>query len=375
MTVKGFNDWIEVFSGGVQRDSNGRLHDGDALIDKAVAGFDAAYHEPPHVLGHPSDDSPSWGWVSAVKAGERDGLKTLLVKSRQVVPEFEEGVKSGQYKKRSAAFYPDGRLRHVGWLGAMPPAVKGLADVQFDDGNDEAIVFEFAEIRPWTWGAIARTFRRLREYFIEKEGAERADQLIPEWNIEDVSDEQRRASESKSTVEEDNPMKFSEALEFFKFWKQLEKNPDACLPGAAADGAQFTEADLTAAKEKAAKEAEDKATVKFAEAERKKAKKQRDSDIAAWLEEKVTAGLIPPAVKDGGLLAFMQGLDDRAIEFAEGQAKQTPLQWFQDFLDGVLGEGKSTLFSEIATKSAAADKATDAEAQLGEEIAATVNPA
>jgi hypothetical protein len=374
MTTNGFNDWIEVFSGGPQRDAKGRLHDGDALIDQAVASFDAAYHEPPHVLGHPGDDAPAWGWVSAVKAGDKNGVKTLLVKSRQIVPEFEEGVRSGQYKKRSAAFYPDGRLRHVGWLGAMPPAVKGLADVRFDDGRDAAIVFEFTEIRPWTWGAIARTFRRLREYFIEKEGAERADQLIPEWNIEDVSDAQRRASETLPTVEEDNPMKFSEFVEIFKFWKQLEKDPDASLPGAPADGARFSEADLTAAKEEAAEAAKKKAAAEFAETEATRLKKERGATIAAWLEEKVTAGLIPPAVKDGGLLAFMQGLNDTAIEFAEGQAKQTPLQWFQDFLDGVLGEGKGKLFSEIAIKSAAADKRSEAEARLGEEIAALVNP-
>ena len=35
------------------------------------------------------------------------------------------------YEKRSASFYPDGRLRHVGFLGAAPPAVKGLAGIAF----------------------------------------------------------------------------------------------------------------------------------------------------------------------------------------------------------------------------------------------------
>ena len=59
---------------------------------------------------------------------------------KQVAPEFESLVKSGRFKKRSAAFYQDGSLRHVGWLGAVPPAVKGLADVAFQDGV-EAIEF------------------------------------------------------------------------------------------------------------------------------------------------------------------------------------------------------------------------------------------
>lgn len=137
---KGFDDWIAIFKGGPQRDSRGRMRNGDELIDKAIAVFDPAYHEPPLVAGHPKDNAPAFGWV----AGLKKAGNVLYAKFKDVVPEFARAVKDGLYKKRSAAFYPDGRLRHVGFLGAAPPAIKGLADLKFEEGQ-EAFSFEYAD--------------------------------------------------------------------------------------------------------------------------------------------------------------------------------------------------------------------------------------
>ena len=137
MEFKGFDNWIEIFRGGKQIDSAGREHDGDAIINLAVKNFDAKTHEPPLVVGHPQNNAPAFGWVQGLK--ESGGR--LLAKFKDVVPEFEAIAKQGLYKKRSASFYPDGRLRHVGFLGAAPPAVKGLADLKFDD-DAESICFE-----------------------------------------------------------------------------------------------------------------------------------------------------------------------------------------------------------------------------------------
>jgi len=135
---KGFDDWIEIFRGGKQVDSQGREHDGDAIIEKAIATFNTNDHEPPVVIGHPKDNAPAYGWVEALmKSGN-----VLYAKFKNVVPGFADLVKRGLFKKRSAAFYPDGRLRHVGLLGGMPPAVKGLADVGFS-GCGESFEFSF----------------------------------------------------------------------------------------------------------------------------------------------------------------------------------------------------------------------------------------
>lgn len=177
MQFTGFNDWVEIFRGGKQTDSAGKQHDGDALIEKAVAGFNPKRHEPPVVLGHPADNAPAYGWVESLKADARDGVKTLYAKFRGVVPEFENMVKMERYKKRSASFYPDGSLRHVGWLGAMPPAVKGLADVAFSEA-DQASNFDFEE-QPQTQtkenGDMSTIEELTRQLADEKAAREKAD--------------------------------------------------------------------------------------------------------------------------------------------------------------------------------------------------------
>jgi hypothetical protein len=63
-------------------------------------------------------------------------------------------VADGRVKKRSSSFYHPKDpanpvpgvwyLRHVAWLGAQPPAVKGLKDVAFSEGGFEAVCFSEA---------------------------------------------------------------------------------------------------------------------------------------------------------------------------------------------------------------------------------------
>ena len=320
MTVffKGFDDWVEIFAGGRQTDSQGKAHDGDQLIDQAVSSFDPGFHEPPAVVGHPRDDSPAYGLVQAVKASERDGRKILLARFKDVHEPFAEMVQAGRFPKRSAAFYPDGRLRHVGFLGAMPPAVKGLKNIAFKD-DDDAIAFEFDQ-----------------------------------------------------PLKEESSMKFAEFFEVFKIWKKFEKDPDAIIDTGGDKGTRFSEADIEAAKKKAAEEAETKVRAEFAETRKTEAKKQRDQQVADWIESQVTAGIIPPAIRDDGLVTFMQSLPDEQIAFAEGQEKKSSLEWFKDFL-GTLG--KSPLFSEIATKESAGKRQSEAQAEyaLGKDIGERAN--
>ena len=106
-----------------------------------------ADHEPPAVVGHPKDNSPAFGWVDSVRKVVKNGAAVLEAKFKDLAPEFVQAVKDGRYKKRSAAFYKDGRLRHVGFLGGMPPAVKGLAPIEFED-NPDVVTFEFSETPP-----------------------------------------------------------------------------------------------------------------------------------------------------------------------------------------------------------------------------------
>lgn len=125
--------WFEIFRTGTHTDSAGRTRTWtQADLDQAAAGYDPAKHEAPVVIGHPKDNAPAYGWVESLK---RVG-NTLLAKFKQIEPAFKEMVKAGRFKKRSVSFYPDGSLRHVGFLGAMPPAVKGLKDAAFESGEE-----------------------------------------------------------------------------------------------------------------------------------------------------------------------------------------------------------------------------------------------
>ena len=120
-------------------------------IAATAAAYDPAKHEAPLVIGHPKHDAPAYGWVKSL-AASGDGLNA---EPHQVDADFAELVASGRYKKISASFYlPDAPnnpvpgvyyLRHVGFLGAQPPAVKGLNPVQFADDGGDCVSFEFAE--------------------------------------------------------------------------------------------------------------------------------------------------------------------------------------------------------------------------------------
>ena len=76
------------------------------------------------------------GWIKELK---RTG-EVLLAHITDVPGAVKNAVQAGSYRMKSAAFYADGSLRHVGLLGAMPPAVKGLGAVEFGAGDDWAEV-------------------------------------------------------------------------------------------------------------------------------------------------------------------------------------------------------------------------------------------
>lgn len=134
---------IEVFSSGKHRDSKGRtIAYGDDSISEIVNSYNKKITEDvsymaPIVKGHPADDAPAYGWVEyLVKKG-----KKILAKVKNMDPQLKDELKSGKYKKVSIALYPNNLLKHVGFLGAASPAVKGLNPAQFSD-TDEYICYE-----------------------------------------------------------------------------------------------------------------------------------------------------------------------------------------------------------------------------------------
>jgi len=136
--------WIEVFKSGQHQDSSGKTNVfKDETLDKIADMYnrkvkESSSFEAPLVKGHPKTDAPAYGWIQKLK---RKG-NTLMARLKDVSPDLINEVKKGMYKKVSIALYPDFMLRHVGLLGAMPPAVKGLKNVSFNSDENYS-EFEF----------------------------------------------------------------------------------------------------------------------------------------------------------------------------------------------------------------------------------------
>ncbi|NUN08039.1 MAG: hypothetical protein HUU54_02575 [Ignavibacteriaceae bacterium] len=137
-------EWFEIFRSGEHTDSSGKSRSwSDSDLDKIVDSYNPQIHEAPIVVGHPETNSPAYGWIEKLKrVGDR-----LLAFPRNVVAEFSDAVRQGLFKKRSVSLYPDGTLRHVGFLGAAPPAVKGLKDLEFN-AAEETTTIEFDTAQP-----------------------------------------------------------------------------------------------------------------------------------------------------------------------------------------------------------------------------------
>jgi len=370
---KGFDDWVPIFKGGKQIDSSGREHDGDALIEKSLAKFNAAKHEPPACIGHPEHDAPAYGWVEGLKKVAGMGGNLLLAKFKQVEPTFAGMVKAGRFKKRSAAFYPDGSLRHVAFLGAAPPAVKGLPDMAFTE--EAGAVFEFAE-NNWKWEQVGDVMRRLREWLIDKFDQDTADRVVSQWAIDDIkaAPPTAAAEEIQPALyrehEEDNNMSFKEKL-IAAFNEFVGKIPDeGAAAGGSATGGTFTEADLAAAKKQAAEDAakaeREKLTAEFAEKDRVALLAARKGEIAAWCDKMVAEGKLTPAMVKYGVPQFMEALAEKtgAIEFGEGDGKvqATLYDRFKGLFETELP--KVVEFDEIASR----DKDTGGQGQAGAKV-------
>jgi chemotaxis protein histidine kinase CheA len=136
------NRWITIFRQGRHTDSSGVVHDfSTADLDKMVQKYNPENHEAPLVIGHPETNSPAYGWVEKLKrvGGE---VKALF---KQVPQEVKDLVEQGRFKHVSASVYQDGGLRHVGLLGATPPAIKGLGAVKFGEIDEQFETYEFAD--------------------------------------------------------------------------------------------------------------------------------------------------------------------------------------------------------------------------------------
>lgn len=327
------NHAIHIFRPGRHTSMQGATIDfGEGDLIATAKAYDPTRHEAPLVIGHPRADAPAWGWVGGLTADEGG----LFATPRQLDPAFAEMVRAGRFKKVSASFYtPDSPhnpvpgvyyLRHVGFLGAQPPAVKGLAPVpvNFAEGDTEegCVSFDFAE-SPGLLRWLADLFRGLREYVVEKDGTEMADRAIPSYAVSGL---QEMAAASAAQAAE--------------------------IPA-------FAE-NLTPPKEKSMQKQETPPAENIAFAETKARADELERKVAylTGIARKERASrLVDKALADGrltpaqsvGLADFMAGLDEEGtFDFAENGGKTTsmsPAAFMAAFLERL---PKQVDFSEAA---------------------------
>lgn len=268
---------IEIFRAGRHTPMSGAAIDfSEADIAEIAQSYDPARHEAPVVIGHPTTDAPAYGWVRGLTAESGH----LFAEVEQVDPAFAELVDAGRYKKVSASLY--GRqsprnptpgkyhLKHVGFLGAVPPAVKGLKQISFAEDAD---ALDFGEGDPEAIEASA------------------------------APAEPEKSPEAHSKAEE-APEKAPEKAE--------EAAPKAEVPPEVAEAlARLAEREAAlAAREKALAEAE---------------AARKASENAAFAEGLVRQGRLLPRDRVG-VAALLGALPESDLEFSEGgvAVKQAP---------------------------------------------------
>ncbi|MDR2221011.1 MAG: hypothetical protein LBE24_10620 [Methylobacillus sp.] len=294
------NKPIQIFKAGRHTAMSGvALEFTESDLQAAAQAYDPAKHEAPIVVGHPKTDAPAYGWVKSLTYA--DGLEA---EADQIDPAFAELVAAGRFKKVSASFYtPDSPnnpvpgvyyLRHVGMLGAQPPALKGLRQAEFADTGEGVI--EFGD---WDDRTVARLFRSLRDWIIGRDGKEEADKVLPDWDIQSLADSAAQPEHDEAQL----APSFSETP--VPKGEEMSAEDKARLAALEEENRQLK-----------AKEAD------FAE---KEAQRKRDADHAdnvSFAETLVKEGRLVPAHKAVAVAAMdLIAAQDKPLEFGEGDDK------------------------------------------------------
>lgn len=283
-------------------------------LQATCLAYDPAKWRAPLVVGHPRVDAPAYGWVDSVEFSEI-GIEAT---PGDVETEFAELVNAKRFSSISVSFWAPAHpsnpvpgvyyLRHVGFLGAVPPALKGLRTPEFA-ADDEGIV----EFSAWDDAASAGLWRRLREWVLGKFGADEADQVVPSYLVEGL--ERAAQREIDEELAEDSP---------------------PAPPQAAAFSDPSLETSVTP-EEKARLEAENaalRARLDAADAEaRTRAATERHAANVAFADGLVTAGRLPPAHRDV-VVATLDCIASQPepVEFGEGDAKAPLLDAVRGYL-------------------------------------------
>ncbi len=255
-------------------------------------------------------------------------------------------VDSGRYKKRSASFYaPDSPnnpvpgvyyLRHVGWLGALPPGVKGLDEVSLTEAETGVVYFS-ESVEEKTMADTKVVLARLRDWLVENLGQKDADKLLSEEQAEAV----------EAAVEEADPKAVEVEVPESADAETLLPEVTGQLVALSEENQQLKE-EMTELQEQFEQQGDDEELTEFGEVLRRKVSPRHRSMIRALLM----------AVSTG------RGHSRKRLEFGEGSQRKPigpALRNFIRSLPDVVEFGESATRQRATPKGAHNPLVADAE--------------
>lgn len=335
---------LQALRVGTFKDSKGNEHTfSEETLKKIASGYNPENHLAPLVIGHPEHDDPAVGWVKGASYNEK--TKTLDIETIDENPSFMDAYENGSYKKWSISLYPDMGIRHLGFLGAMPPAIKGLKQVSFAEGDaahGEPMNIDFMEWDEYyRLRDIGSLFRRLRDWMIGEKDLETADRILPDYQVNRLE----APPEPKPETAEVRAALFQEQPTNPKGLSMMTPEEKAKLEAAEAAAVNFSEAAKTAEAKATAAEAKAAAAeaklAEFAEA-------KVNAEIASFCEAQVKAGKMRPADVElhTANMKKLHGVDV-VLEFSEGEAKITKTQ-LELYQANIAGAAPVVNFGEAA---------------------------
>ncbi len=204
--------WIALFCNGCHAVRRGKRcwdrSDVEQIFEATKKKLQAG-EKVPLTIRHPGNDLPVLGWITDVRLREEESDLWIDGFLAEKAEGLEQVFEQTPLRRVSVALRKDRSIRHVGLV--EHPAVQKLPPitepVAFEASDEEVEVFQ-QRTTP-----LERLFLRLREYIIEQSGIEKANEVMPPFDIEMAIEElQQQAPEAPPQLSADKGGRADEIL-------------------------------------------------------------------------------------------------------------------------------------------------------------------